>query len=488
MKENDRVRRISSDSKGKQTSVRRILLSGIFWRILFIEAILMIGSLAVRYFSEGHNLTMLFWYAVRIMALTVIILAFMMLTLRRFLDKIIITPLETIAMANRRFMENETRGRSISLDACTPGEIREIASTRTKMLDAILKVSEDRLKLADFIRDTFGRYMPKKVVDEILESPQGRKIGGRRETVTVLMSDLRGFTGLGENRKPEDLVRLLNQYLDKMSEVIHAYGGTIDDFIGDAILAIFGAPEKHDDDAARAVACAIAMQKALHAFNQETLLKDAPALEMGIGIETGPVIMGNIGSEARMKYSIIGATVNVASRLESQTTGGQVVIGETTYGLVRDLVQTDPPVRIMMKGIRTPVTSYPVFRIGAPYNQSLNETTPDNLVTMSLPFRCWVVKNKAVRPNAINGETVSLNGSYITAMLASELPALTDIKLQLLTDVDTHRFSDIYAKVVSVDSKPAGTIHVFRITYIDRKDRKVFCNWAQQTPAPPSKP
>ncbi len=429
MKESDITHQSATVSQRKHNSVRRILLSGVFWRILLIEAILLAGSLAVRYFSEGHNLSMLFWYAVRIIILTTIILAFMMMTLRRFLDKIIITPLETLSMANRRFIENENKGRSISLGEDAPREIQEIASTRTKMLDAILKVSGERLKLANFIRETFGRYMPKKVVDEILESSQGRKIGGRREVVTVLMSDLRGFTGMSENREPEDLVRLLNLYLDRMSEVIHAYDGIVDDFIGDAILAIFGAPEKHDDDPARAVACAIAMQKALADFNRETILKDTQSLEMGIGIETGPVIMGNIGSETRMKYSVIGATVNIASRLESQTTGGQIVIGEKTYHLVKDFVQTDPPMRIMMKGIRNPVISYPVFQIGGSYNLTLKDTTPDNLTAMSLSFQCWVVKNKAVDPDPIKGETISLNESYITATLDRVLPALADIKL-----------------------------------------------------------
>jgi class 3 adenylate cyclase len=480
MKESEPTYQNSTSSQGEQNNVRRILLSGIFWRILLIEAILLVWSLGARYFSEGHNPAMLFWYAVRIIILITIILAFMMLTLRRFLDKKIITPLETIATANRRFMENESTGRSISLAEDTPREIREIASTRSQMLDSILKVSGERLQLANFIRDTFGRYMPEKVVDEILESPQGRKIGGRRETATVLMSDLRGFTGLSENREPEDLVRLLNRYLDRMSAVIHAYDGIIDDFIGDAILAIFGAPEKHDDDPARAVACAIAMQKALQVFNRETIQEGEPPFEMGIGIETGPVIMGNIGSETRMKYSVIGATVNVASRLESQTTGGQVVIGETTYNLVKDLVKTDPPISAMMKGIRKPLVSYSVLQINAPYNLTIDDPNrPDDQTAIELPFRCWIVKEKVVTPEPIDGETISINENHITATLKEELPPLTDIKLQFDFCTDVHCFSDIYAKVTTVDKKPLGTIHVLRITYIDQNDRKILKGWTQ---------
>ncbi len=477
MKINRQKKINASAPASEQNSVRRILLSGVFWRILLIEAILLVWSLGARYFTEGHNLAMLFWFAVRIIILISIILAFMMITLRRFLDKKIITPLETIALENRRFMEDESQVSTISLTDDTPREIREIASTRSKMLDSILKVSGERLQLANFIRDTFGRYMPKKVVDEILESPQGRKIGGRRETTTVLMSDLRGFTGLSETHKPEDLVRLLNLYLDRMSEVIHTHEGTIDDFIGDAILAIFGAPEKHDDDPARAVACALAMQKALYEFNRENAEEGIPPFEMGVGIETGEVIMGNIGSETRMKYSVIGTTVNIASRLESQTTGGQVVIGESTYRLVKHLVDTDPPFSIMMKGIRKPLIGYPVTQIGAPFNLSIADIyRPQDQTLIRISFKCWTVKDKVVLPDFVNGETLSINETHITATVEKELPPLTDIKMTFEFCTDVHCFNDIYAKVTSVQKATQGIIHTFRITFVDPKDRKVLAD------------
>jgi class 3 adenylate cyclase len=468
----------SISSNGNVNGVRRILLSGVFWRILLIEAILLVWSLGARYFAEGHNLVMLFWYAVRIIILITIILAFMMLTLRKFLDKKIITPLETIATANRHFAENESKGRSISLAEDTPREIREIALTRDRMLASILKVSRERLQLANFIRDTFGRYMPEKVVDEILASPQGAEIGGRRETVTVLMSDLRGFTGLSEERKPEDLVDLLNRYLDRMAKVIRKYDGSIDDFIGDSILAVFGAPEKHDDGPYRAVACAIAMQKSLQAFNQETIRDGEPPIEMGIGIETGPVIMGNFGSETRMKYSVIGETVNIASRLESHTTGDQVVIGEKTYNLVKDLVVTDRPVSVMMKGIRKPIVSYSVLRIKGPYDLSIaDHNRPDQQTAIELPFRCWIVKDKVVAPKPIDGKTTAINKSHITAVLNEEIQPLTDIKIQFNFCTDIHCFSDIYAKTTEVTNSVHGAIHTMRITYINQEDRKILADW-----------
>lgn len=381
-------------------------------------------------------------------------------------------------------MDNESQGREVSLDDDTPSEIQEIATTRSRMLDSILKVSAERLHLANFIRDTFGQYMSKKVVDEILESPKGRQIGGRREIVTVLMSDLRGFTGLSETRKPEELVRLLNLYLDRMSAVIHAYEGTIDDFIGDAIVVIFGAPEKHKDDPARAVACGLAMQKALYQFNRENATEGVPPFEMGIGIETGPVVMGNIGSESRMKYSIIGATVNVAARLESQTTGGQVVAGESTYQIVKDIVKTDPAASVMMKGLRKPLIYYPVTSIGTPYDLSIDDLyRPEDQTRIRVTFQCWTIVDKVVNREAIRGETLSINETHITAKMPKRLDPLIDIKLTFDFCTEVHCFKDMYAKVISVQNMPQGIIHDFRITYLDPEDREIIANLTR-TPEP----
>ena len=136
------------------------------------------------------------------------------------------------------------------------------------------------MHLVQFIRNTFGRYISKRVVDEILESPNGQKIGGRRKTVTIIMSDLRGFTALSETRDPEDMVRLLNRYLERMSKVIVEYDGLIDEFIGDAILTVFGVPEEHDGDPLRAVACALAMQNALVELNNELIRSEEHTSEL----------------------------------------------------------------------------------------------------------------------------------------------------------------------------------------------------------------
>ncbi len=207
-------------SAGGQKGVREVLLNGIFLRILLIEGILLLWSVGYRFVVEMTTVTDLILYGIRIVILVTIIILFMMVTLRRFLDRKIISPLELITEANRRFKEDGGDNQQLSLPDQTPHEIKEIVSTRRDLLADILKVSRERLALVEFIRSTFGRYHSKEVVDEILASPDGRDVGGRRATVTILLSDLRGFTSLSEERDPEQLMDLLNRYLQSMTEVI----------------------------------------------------------------------------------------------------------------------------------------------------------------------------------------------------------------------------------------------------------------------------
>lgn len=458
--------------------VRKTLLTGVFWRILIIEGILLVWSLLYRMVSGGGGPADLFWYAMRIILLIGIILLFMMVTLRSFLTKRIITPLETIARANRRLLVGEDDAREVPLSEEAPREIKEIVSSRSRMLETIFKISEERLRLVDFIRETFGRYLSKKVVDEILESPEGQKIGGRRATVTVLLSDLRGFTSLSETRDPEEMVQYLNRYLERMSKVIMGYNGMIDEFIGDAILVIFGVPEKRYDDPFRAVACALAMQRALAELNKETAGEGTPPLEMGIGINTGSVIVGNIGSEMRLKYGIVGTAMNMAARIESNTIGGQVLIGKDTYDLVKNVVTADSPQTVMMKGFKQPLVIYPVTAIGPPYDVALtHQSGGRDGVEINLPFHFWKVDGKRIGSEAMEGETVMLRENIITVSVHSRLEPLTDIKLIFDFCMDAHCFDDIYAKVVSVDGKETNAKHQLRITSISPKDREMLKKW-----------
>ena len=181
------------------------------------------------------------------------------------------------------------------------------------------------------------------------------------------MADLRGFTQMSEILSPEDVVDALNVFLGTMTDVVMKYGGSVDNFIGDALMAVFGVPITKPDDAARAVACAIEMQNSLASVNAEIDRRNLPDLAMGVGLSTGEVVAGNIGSESRLKYSVIGSTVNLAARIEGIASGGQIFASENTYNEVRDIVRTDGHLAVQLKGLNHPAIIHDIISIGGEY-------------------------------------------------------------------------------------------------------------------------
>ncbi len=472
---------MGNQKKAEQKGVREILLIGVFWRILFIEGVLLVYSLGYRWFTSDATAIELFWYSIRIIILVTIIIIFMMLTLKKFLTQKIITPLEIIASANKKIQDDISSADLVALSKDFPHEMETIVSSRSKMLKTILDVSEERLQLVNFIRDTFGRYLSSKVVDEILESPHGRKIGGTRKTITVLMSDLRGFTSLSETRDPGEMVDLLNLYLERMSKIIHKYDGIIDEIIGDALLVIFGAPENHGNDPERAIACGIEMQNELGNLNIEIEDQGYPALEMGIGINTGSVIVGNIGSDVRMKYGIVGTAVNTAARIESNSVGGQVLIGESTHKFVEDKIKSELPQNVMMKGMKQPLVFYPVIFIEAGFDVALvAPVLKQNSLGIKLPFQCWKINDKKIDALPMMGETISINDNEIEAKIFSSVEPLTDLKIRFDFCLDAHCFEDIYAKAVFSEKNMGKESKLFRITSMEQKDKNLLKKWMEQ--------
>jgi class 3 adenylate cyclase len=202
-----------------------------------------------------------------------------------------------------------------------------------------------------FIRATFGRYLSDEIVTDILERPEGLELGGDLREVTIMMSDIRGFTTLSERLAPAEVVTMLNRYLGAMTDIILAHQGTIDEFIGDAILAVFGAPQRREDDADRAVRCALAMQDAMADINRANEADGLPAVATGIALNTGKVIAGNIGSERRSKYGFVGHPMNVTSRIEDLSAGGEILVADSTLDkLTTDYRVTDTR-ELKVKGI-----------------------------------------------------------------------------------------------------------------------------------------
>jgi adenylate cyclase len=219
----------------------------------------------------------------------------------------------------------------------------------------------DGLKERDNLRTTFGKYMTQSVMDHLLAGKVA--LGGETLQVTVLFTDIRSFTTISEKMDPQSLVALLNEYFTAMVGIVMQEGGVVDKYIGDAIMAVFGAPVPKPEDTVNAVRAAVRMRQELEHLNVRLEARGIPRLRTGIGLHTGEVVAGNIGSEKRMEYTVIGDTVNLASRLESSTKelGVNILISEDTYALTKHTIVTKPVREITVKGRKQPVMTYEVL-------------------------------------------------------------------------------------------------------------------------------
>jgi adenylate cyclase len=190
------------------------------------------------------------------------------------------------------------------------------------------------------LMSTLCRYVTRQIAEQIMKNRDKLKLGGNRSTVAVLFSDIRNFTTFSERKTAEEVVAMLNEYFTRMIDPIFSYEGTLDKFIGDAIMAVFGAPVSREDDAERAVRAAIEMRRALKKYNVDRVARGLPPIDNGIGITKGEAVSGNIGSEQRMDYTVIGDTVNIASRLEGLTKNYEckILVNEDVYLEVKDKI------------------------------------------------------------------------------------------------------------------------------------------------------
>lgn len=321
----------------------------------------------------------------------------------------------------------------------------------------------DLEKRNGLLRQVFGRYLTDEVVANLLESPERLMLGGERRKITILTSDLRGFTATSERLSPEEVISILNRYLRYMADVISKYQGTIDEFMGDGILVLFGAPTRREDDAARAIACACAMQLAMRQVNEKMKELGFPQLEMGIGINTGIVVVGNIGSEKRTKYGIVGSQVNLTYRIESNTTGGQILISEQTFKDAGSIVKINGQRQIKAKGVKQPITVYEVSGIAGAYNLYLpREEDVFFPLAEAIPIQYALLDGKSISDTLFQGSLVELSakGARVRAdnVEENDLPSgLTNLKLNLLTpNSPTEVSEDMYAKVLEKLAEPGS--------------------------------
>lgn len=338
--------------------------------------------------------------------------------------------------------------------------------TTTRAEAALLAQKAKADEMAALLRKMFGRYLAPEVMSAMIENPSGLELGGERRAVTILMSDLRGFTALSERLSPEQVVRLLNTYFEVVVEIVLQHRGTVIEFAGDALLVVFGAPEAMPDRAERAVACAIEMQNAMRKVNANNRALGLPELAMGIGLNETEAVVGNVGSTRRSKYAVVGAGVNMASRIESYAVGGQVLASESVRAAVGDALRIDGQRDVLPKGAEGAVRIYEVGAIGRRFQRSLEarEDVPAPLAR-AVPVRIRLLEGKDAGTDAQDARIVALAKGGALLESAAVLNALDNVKLNLLDAGESVAARDFYGKVIE-SAEAGGALRAIRFTAV----------------------
>jgi adenylate cyclase len=356
----------------------------------------------------------------------------------------------------------------------------EMTTEHADAVEEELQIRADALEArSQFIQQIFGRYVSEDVVAQLLDDPEGLELGGEKRTVTIMMSDLRGFTAVAERLDPQEVLRFLNRYLEAMVNVILFYQGTIIEILGDGILVLFGAPIGRNDDPERAVACAVSMQHQMEGVNALLRQEHLPEIEMGIGLHTGDVVVGNIGSAQRTKYGVVGSAVNLTGRVESYTTGSQILISPTTYRATAELLTIRQALTVEPKGIPEPMTIYDVIGIGGAYQLFLPESQ-DDLAPLAheIPVSYRVLEGKFAGPDVLTGRLVQLGVKAAELHSDEPVATLSNLKLTLYRPSGEPVLGELFAKVVGDDSSETGTHVVIRFTSISQ-DIRTFLDAAE---------
>jgi adenylate cyclase len=265
----------------------------------------------------------------------------MILLLIRLATQSVVTSISDISSAAARVRNGDY---SVKLSEHASDEIGQLIRSFNAMTQG--------LKERDLIEQTFGRYVDKQVAEELMSRPEALRLGGEKRTVTIMMSDLRDFTPMSEKLQPEEVIKMLNRYFSRMVAVIEKHRGIIVDFYGDSVLVFFnGAKSDIAVRAVDAVQCALEMQRELGGFVKDNLAKGLPEVAMGIGIHTGEVVVGNIGTETRAKYGIVGANVNLTDRIQYAAGPGKVVVSEETYTNIQEWLTVSQEFTVCLKGV-----------------------------------------------------------------------------------------------------------------------------------------
>jgi class 3 adenylate cyclase len=331
-----------------------------------------------------------------------------------------------------------------------------------KREDARTRLAE----MASVLKQMFGRYLSTEVMNSLVENPSALELGGRRTTVTIMMTDLRGFTALAERLQPEQVVQMLNAYFEIMIELVLKYQGTINEIVGDALLVIFGAPQEMPDRVQRAIACAIEMQNAMTDVNARTRLHGLPPLEMGIALNDAEVIVGNIGSAKRSKYAVVGGGVNMTSRIESYTVGGQILISESVRRAAGEVLRIDGQSEVLAKGADTAMTIYEVGAIAGAYSVALSTKAAAMVpVAHEIPLHYRLLEGKNVGGKGLECSALALSRHGAHVRFGAPVELMANVRLNLNGVDEALASKDLYGKITRhVDEQ--GEVYLVTFTSV----------------------
>ncbi len=305
----------------------------------------------------------------------------------------------------------------------------------------------------------------------------------QNQEVSILISDLRGFTAIAEQHSPRDLIEILNNYFSRMCEIIYRYGGMVDKFMGDSIMALFGIPHAKPDDLERAIACAVEMQRSMQAVNAHNTELGYPRLFMGIGINTGQVIAGTLGSELHNEYTVIGDAVNLTSRIEAFSLRGQILLSEGSYDLAREFIECGQANHVLMKGKQLPVRLHELYATHRPRHLEVPrvEARKSPRIKVDFPMRFRILQKDHVMQNSYEGTAVDLSYHGLQARLPIELEAMSDLRIELSTSLMNTQSNHIYAKVLRTQARETEWLSRIEFTGIDDMGHNAIKQYIDQT-------
>jgi adenylate cyclase len=349
-----------------------------------------------------------------------------------------------------------------------------LANRRDELLDQILELvlSKELPATAELPAERDLRQQIGNCIDNFLQCHSKAQL---RE-VSVLLADIRGFTSLAESRPAEDVVKILNIFFRRMNSVIQRYGGLIDKYMGDAILAVFGVGANPEEHALRAVTCAIAMQIEMKAVNAENLSHGFPEIFIGIGVNSDIDSAGLLGSELHSEYSVIGNGVNLASRIECHCLRGQVLISDQTLTQTKEALDVDVVNRVRVKGKAKPVDLYEVIGLKGDSSMTVprREIRKNIRVELSADLAFQILQDKQVLPEIHKAKIRDLSSNGMFATSSIELERLTNIRLVMSLSILSTITTEIYAKITSVRQLADGYGYGIEFTSIDEDSQQVI--------------